>query len=87
MTRIRRPEPGRARARRRASQVAAVAARGYTPGSWTEALLITLEVLPETYSLLAIMAADAQARYDTLVECISCFKQNTCHREPTLLLV
>jgi hypothetical protein len=35
---------------------------GYTLRSEIEAPLITREVLPETYFLLAIMAADAQAR-------------------------
>ena len=35
---------------------------GYTLRSEIEAPLITREVLPETYFLLVIMAADAQAR-------------------------
>jgi hypothetical protein len=35
---------------------------GYTLRSVIEALLITREVLPETYFFLVIMAADAQAR-------------------------
>jgi hypothetical protein len=35
---------------------------GYTLRSVIEAPLITREVLPETYLLLVIMAADAQAR-------------------------
>jgi hypothetical protein len=35
---------------------------GYTLRSPIEAPLITREVLPETYFLLVIMAADAQAR-------------------------
>jgi hypothetical protein len=35
---------------------------GYTLSSVIEAPLITREVLPETYFLLVIMAADAQAR-------------------------
>ena len=35
---------------------------GYTLRSVIEAPLITREVLPETYFLLVIMAADAQAR-------------------------
>ena len=43
------------------ARLRAVAYSGYTLRSPIEAPLITREVLPETYFLLVIMAADAQA--------------------------